>query len=341
MSSTTMNLLPGVVSTVVLCAPCLAQDLPPGVERVPAPAGVPEIRNPQKPFPLMVGDPAPKLEIREWILGEWIAALEPGKVYLIHLWATWCDPCMGVMKRLTELQNRHAADGLVIIGATSPGRTNTREAVEQFVFNPASPVGFHVAWDAKRATFDLWLNPTGRTSLPNMFIVDREGMIAYIGGLAEFETPLRQILDGTFDLDGATRRYYECVTAAWAVQHFEKRLKDKDFGVASSLGREIIRGRGRDCFEVLSNIAWIIVDPKSPYGFPDIDLALEAAQRASDLVGGTDADALDTLARAQFLKGDIAAALRTQEKAVELAMTESMKRRLAATLEEYRSAAKQ
>jgi hypothetical protein len=38
--------------------------------------------------PLTVGDPAPKLEVKEFVKGDAVAGLEKGKVYVVEFWAT-------------------------------------------------------------------------------------------------------------------------------------------------------------------------------------------------------------------------------------------------------------
>src|SRR5690349_21602113 len=56
---------------------------------------------------LGIGDAAPKLEVKEFVKGEPIKALEPGSVYVVEFWATWCGPCRATIPHLTELQKKH------------------------------------------------------------------------------------------------------------------------------------------------------------------------------------------------------------------------------------------
>lgn len=325
----------------VLLSACLVRAqpaLPSNMEPVAPPSRIPQVTNPKKPYPVMVGDPAPPLDIKEWILGDPITSFEPGRVYLIMIWSVQLERATSIMPRLTDLQNQYADKGLTVIGATSPGRINTREAVEDFVFRGQTRVGFHIAWDRTRVTLDSWLNAAGRTGIPCIFIVDQEGLIAFIGGIAEFERPLIDIIEKRHNIDLLSREYYDCISASWALQHMEQKMRDQDWPGAYNLGREIINTRGQNCHGVLSNIAWMLVDPENAPEVTDYNLALLAARRADELSDGKDADTIDTLARVYFLMGEKEKAIELQERAVQMARSAALKEPLQRTLDEYRAA---
>lgn len=336
-----MNRLASLAIALACVSASLGQPtVPNDAQKVPPPQPMPDLSNPRKPYSLMVGDPAPAFTMSEWILGEPVNAFEPEKVYLILLWAVWDEQATSIMPRLTQLQSENADKGLVVIGVTSPGKVNTREAVEQFVFRGKHPVGFHIAWDRNRVVMDAWLNSSGRTSVPCIFIVDQEQRVAFIGGPAEYEKPLNAIIEQTYDIEYEKRQYSECISAAWAFSHYEQKIQAKDWPQAASLGRVIVGGRGNNCFAVLNNIAWIIVDPERPVEQPDLELALMAATRADELAEGKDADTIDTLARVYFLKGDVQKAADLQERAVEIARSDKLREPLLKRLDEYKAALK-
>src|SRR5437588_12539911 len=56
---------------------------------------------------LSVGDPAPKLQVKEFVKGDPVKELEKGKVYVVEFWATWCGPCRATIPHLTELAKEH------------------------------------------------------------------------------------------------------------------------------------------------------------------------------------------------------------------------------------------
>ena len=91
---------------------------------------------------LGVGDPAPKLAVKSFVKGEPIKSLEPGKVYVVEFWATWCGPCRVTIPHLTELQKKHV--DVVFVGVerlrAGPGR---RQAVRRGDGRPDGLPGRH------------------------------------------------------------------------------------------------------------------------------------------------------------------------------------------------------
>lgn len=308
-------------------------------QRAPAPDfAAPDLTNPHRPYSVMVGDEPPPLAVKDWLLGDPVEKFEPGKVYVVHFWAVWCEPCIEQMGRLTALQNRHAQDGLVVLGVTSRGKTNTIEAVRSFVFQESAPIGYTIGWDPSLAMIDSWVNPAGASGFPCLFIIDGEGKIAYIGQWAQFERTLADVLAGGFDREAAAREYIDGVSAGLQAVRVERLIREKDYLAAYTRAAEMVSGQGWNHYPTLANIAWAIVDPKNTPEVQDLNLALRAAERASELTGGADPDTLDTLARVHFARAERARAIEIQKKAVELAIGPKMKQRFAQTLAEYEAA---
>ena len=62
---------------------------------------------PAAPEPtLKMGDPAPKLTNGKWVQGDAVKKFEPGKVYVIECWATWCGPCVASIPHVNEIYGK-------------------------------------------------------------------------------------------------------------------------------------------------------------------------------------------------------------------------------------------
>ena len=160
---------------------------------------------------LTVGDPAPKLEVREFIKGDKVAGLEKGKTYVIEFWSTWCPFCSAAIPNLTKLQKKHK--DVVFIGVSA--YEEDQKVVKPFVEKMGDKMAYRVALDVvpegskgtdgKMAR--AWMGAAGKDGVPTAFIVDGEGKIVWIGhpnGLAE---PLEQLAAGKYDLKSAAAAY--------------------------------------------------------------------------------------------------------------------------------------
>jgi thiol-disulfide isomerase/thioredoxin len=156
---------------------------------------------------LTIGDKAPPLAIAEWIKGDPVAVFEPGKIYVVEFWASWCGPCLASMPHLTELQAKYRDKGVTIVGVTSEDtRGNTLDAAKSIVRTRAEHAGYTFAWDTARRTNDAYMRAAGERYIPRAFIVNREGVVAFIGSPREMDEPLAQIVAGTYDLADAIKR---------------------------------------------------------------------------------------------------------------------------------------
>ena len=89
---------------------------------------------------LSVGDPAPKLEVKEFVKGEPLKDLEKGKTYVVEFWVTWCGPCRATIPHLTELQKKHK--DITFIGVSV--YENDQKKVKPFVEEMGDKIDQHL-----------------------------------------------------------------------------------------------------------------------------------------------------------------------------------------------------
>jgi thiol-disulfide isomerase/thioredoxin len=164
------------------------------------------------PPTLRIDDPAPPLRVMAWIKGEPVTQYEPGHVYVVEFWATWCTPCNRMMPLLSALQRKH--DGrLTVIGVDASESDNTEggaEYIKAFVNKKGDLMAYTVAMDdpVKHPVFDEWMVAGGSYGIPTTFVVNGAGKLVWVGhpigkGEQEFNTVIEEALDGTSDLAAA------------------------------------------------------------------------------------------------------------------------------------------
>jgi cytochrome c biogenesis protein CcmG, thiol:disulfide interchange protein DsbE len=123
-------------------------------------------------FPVSVGSQAPPIQAttldgtkREKTLADY-----KGRVVLLNVWATWCEPCRVEMPSIEKLYHEFGPQGLVVIGVSvdDPG---SEDRIRDFV----KEYGL---------TFEILHDPNQRTKTnyqisgyPETFIIGREGTI--------------------------------------------------------------------------------------------------------------------------------------------------------------------
>lgn len=116
-----------------------------------------------------------------------------GKVLLVNLWATWCGPCRMETPELVKLHKEFQGRGVEMIALSTEDPEASAESVSDFVreYN----VHYQVGWATREVAQTLM---QGRTSIPQSFIIARDGRIVkrFIGFNPETTPPqLKQALE--------------------------------------------------------------------------------------------------------------------------------------------------
>jgi thiol-disulfide isomerase/thioredoxin len=147
---------------------------------------------------LKVGDPAPPLSVSNWLHGAEVKQFEPGHVYVVEFWATWCGPCVAIMPHMGDLQDEYRDKGVTFIGFAS--EANDKEAkVNAFVAKRGAKLGYTFAFGNGTETHNAYMKASGQQGIPCSFVVGKQGKIAYIGHPLFLDIVLPKVLDGTWD----------------------------------------------------------------------------------------------------------------------------------------------
>jgi thiol-disulfide isomerase/thioredoxin len=180
--------LPAVVVVASRLAPADAQDA-----KQPPKQGEPVVT-------LKGGDPAPPLRASKWLQGDAVKAFEPGRIYVVEFWASWCGPCIAFMPHLAELQTEYKDKGVTVIGFTTrdlQGRHGHKEESAAALVKKSGPkLKYTFAYADDPAVDDAWMKAAGREGLPCTFVVDRAGRIAYIGHPMYLPLVLHKLVGG-------------------------------------------------------------------------------------------------------------------------------------------------
>jgi thiol-disulfide isomerase/thioredoxin len=122
-----------------------------------------------------------------------------GKLVLVNLWATWCEPCLREMPSLERLQSR-LGERIAVLAVSEDRGGN--KSVEPFIaklglksvkiyIDPKSEVG----------------HAFGARGLPTSFLIDREGkVLGRVEGAAEWDSPkIRGVLEPLLSGNGVVK----------------------------------------------------------------------------------------------------------------------------------------
>lgn len=326
---------------------------------------------------LSIGDKAPPLHIGEWIQGEPVKEFEKGKIYVLDFWATWCGPCVEAIPKLNKLHLDYADKGVVVIGMNC--LEDEDSDIAKFVKKQGNKLSYRVATDdltksEEGKMVDAWLTAAAQEYIPVVFLVNKEGVIAWIGHPIDLPEVLPQVLEDKWDVAKAKQDFLNRAKQAkelFALQEKleaaidEKRVDDAlkaidemlklepgaasksgvtkfllllrmdEYEKAYAMNDELFKQYNNDS-EALNEISWSIMDNED-LAKRDFEMAMKFAVRANEVAKGEDPAILDTLARAHFDTGKIAKAIELQTQAVEKAGDDKkLRKELEKTLKKYK-----
>ena len=196
---------------------------------------------------LMVGDPAPKLQVAKWVQGDPVKAFDTNHVYIVEFWATWCGPCRASIPHLNELSKKFKDQGVIAIGQDVWESNDS--GVAAFVKKMGDQMTYRVALDDKSQEKDgvmavNWMKAADQNGIPTAFVINKQGRIAWIGHpMGLNEQILEDILAGRFDIAAFAAEYERQQQAQAQEMELSKKirqaLKDKDWDAAEAAVAEM------------------------------------------------------------------------------------------------------
>lgn len=222
----------------LILAAALAQSAPPAEAANPAEA---------KPA-LSIGSKAPVPDVAEFLRGDKPAFFEPGKVYVLEFWATWCGPCRQSMPHLTKLAEDLKEKGVVVVGISDEKPETVQRFLEKDEWKQKAR--YVIGTDPDRSTQRDYMEAAGQGGIPTAFIV-KEGVVQWIGHPMQVDEPLSKVVDGTWDLQAAKTTFDDAVAeemrAMGKRNAMVKALEAKDWdGLVKMIDAELATAKGEE-----------------------------------------------------------------------------------------------
>ena len=133
----------------------------------------------------LLGHETPEIDVKDWLVGGVTSLAERrGQVVLLEFWATWCKPCQEMFPKLKKLHETEVENGLNVIaltryymayGGTEESKLDERKLIQGVV--DQHETRFHVGIAPDESLQSVF----GANGLPTLILIDRAGIIQYIG----------------------------------------------------------------------------------------------------------------------------------------------------------------
>lgn len=205
---------------------------------------------------LTIGSKAPSIDVEHWVSQgngrfDKVTSFEPGKVYVIEFWATWCGPCIASMPHLAELQERFADKGVQLVSISDEDLDTVQSFLDRPVQNRRASDSdgesestkltygkltsvYSLTTDPDRSVHRDYMEAAGQNGIPTAFIVGKDSRIEWIGHPMKMDLPLEQVVEGTWDRESARQQILAEQQKGLIATKINKAMRSGD--AASALG---------------------------------------------------------------------------------------------------------
>ena len=207
---------------------------------------------------LTIGSKAPSIDIEHWVQDgegkfQHIKEFEPGKVYIIEFWATWCGPCIASMPHISALQSKYGDKGVTVISVSDEDIETVKEflageAKEGKTYNDVTK-NYCLTTDPDGSVNESYMKAAEQGGIPTAFIVGKKGVIEWIGHPMQMDDPLDLVVKDKWDrevflaefkekqeLDGKMQKVFMQLQA----EKHEQALEILDKIIADTKSKELV-----------------------------------------------------------------------------------------------------
>ncbi|MFW8588944.1 TlpA disulfide reductase family protein [Rhizobium beringeri] len=180
---------------------------------------------------LGIDSPAPSINVQHWLRGDPLSNFQLGKIYILEFVSTTCSGCGPALARLAQLQEEYSDIGVELIGITANERAATADEalaqvdawVTKWLPNSKIRIGFDYSGEMDKD----WKKASLTFHVPQAFVVDRAGRIAFIGDPDMLEDVLPKVIDGSWLASAESRNAEEERIAKAEIDAPERALFDQ------------------------------------------------------------------------------------------------------------------
>ena len=145
----------------------------------------------------LVGEPAPPLNVSQWLKGGPMDIAPGTNIYVLEIWETHRTASRASITNLNEIQRAFKDKGVVVLTVSD----EPADQIKTFVEQEGTNIEFAVAGDNKRHTSLAYMKPIDERVIPFVFIVGTNGDLFWHGPPEKraVETVLRLMISGQYD----------------------------------------------------------------------------------------------------------------------------------------------